>query len=41
MLKLIDVLDPKNEPGRLTIITRMGVDKIADKLPPLAQAVRR
>lgn len=36
---LIDALDPGNEPGRITLITRMGVDKTRDKLPGLIRAV--
>ncbi|MDX2377158.1 3-deoxy-7-phosphoheptulonate synthase class II [Microbacterium sp. LRZ72] len=39
-LELIDKLDPKREPGRLTFITRMGAGKIRDALPPLLEAVR-
>ncbi len=41
VLRLIDKLNPKNEPGRLTLITRMGADKVAAKLPPLIRTVRR
>jgi len=41
MLKLIDILNPANEPGRLTIIARMGADKVAEGLPPLVRAVER
>src|SRR6202035_3734870 len=41
LLRLIDKLTPQNEPGRLTLITRMGADKVADKLPPLIRAVKR
>ncbi len=41
LLKLIDILNPANEPGRLTIITRFGADKAADGLPPLIRAVQR
>ena len=33
LLKLIDVLNPDNEPGRLTLINRFGSDKVADHLP--------
>ena len=33
LLKLIDILDPDNEPGRLTLICRVGADKAADLLP--------
>ena len=38
--KLIDVLDPDREPGRLTFITRMGAGTIRDALPPLLEAVK-
>jgi 3-deoxy-7-phosphoheptulonate synthase len=41
LLRLIDRLNPDNEAGRLTLITRMGADKVADKLPPLIRAVKR
>ncbi len=33
LLKLIDVLNPENEPGRLTLIDRFGADKVGDHLP--------
>ena len=38
--KLIDILDPTREPGRLTFITRMGAGVIRDALPPLLEVVR-
>ena len=41
LLPLIDALDPRAEPGRLTLIHRMGQAKIADALPPLLDAVKR
>ena len=41
LLKLIDILDPDNEPGRLTLICRVGADKVADLLPALVRAVKR
>jgi len=41
MERLIDVLDPDREPGRLTFITRMGAGKIRDALPPLLEAIQR
>ena len=41
LLKLIDVLNPDNEPGRLTLIGRFGSDKVADYLPQLIRAVKR
>jgi len=41
LLALIDVLNPDDEPGRLTLIHRMGNAKIASALPPLLEAVER
>ena len=41
LLRLIDILNPDNEPGRLTLINRFGVDKVGDHLPPLVRAVKR
>jgi 3-deoxy-7-phosphoheptulonate synthase len=40
LLKLIDVLNPDNEAGRLTLISRMGSAKIGELLPPLLRAVK-
>ena len=39
VLALIKALDPDGEPGRLTLITRMGAGRIRQALPPLAEAV--
>ena len=41
LLRLIDALNPDNEPGRLTLITRMGADNLAEKLPALIRAVQK
>ncbi len=41
LIKLIDVLNPDDEPGRLTLICRFGSDKAADALPKLVRAVKR
>ncbi len=41
LLRLIDVLNPDNEPGRLTLINRFGSDKIGDHLPQSIRAVQR
>jgi 3-deoxy-7-phosphoheptulonate synthase len=40
-LRLIDTLNPANEPGRIVLIVRMGAEKVAEKLPPLVRAVKR
>lgn len=41
LLRLIDVLNPDNIPGRLTLIARMGADKVRNGLPPLLKAVQK
>jgi len=41
VMRLIDILNPENEAGRLTLIVRMGHDKVADQLPGLIRAVQR
>lgn len=41
LLRLIDVLNPDDEPGRLSFIHRMGATQIAERLPPLLEAVKR
>ena len=41
LLRLIDVLNPEDEPGRLSFIHRMGAAQIATKLPPLLEAIAR
>ncbi|HEY9522747.1 MAG TPA: 3-deoxy-7-phosphoheptulonate synthase class II [Thermopolyspora sp.] len=38
-LALIERLNPENEPGRLTFITRMGATRVRDALPPLVEKV--
>ncbi|WP_432468827.1 class II 3-deoxy-7-phosphoheptulonate synthase [Agarivorans sp. Z349TD_8] len=41
LLRIIDIINPENEAGRLNLIVRMGADKVADHLPGLIQAVER
>jgi 3-deoxy-7-phosphoheptulonate synthase len=41
LLDLIKILNPEDEPGRLTLIHRFGHTRIATDLPPLLEAVRR
>ncbi len=41
LLRLIEILNPNNEAGRLTLIIRMGADNIAAKLPSLIRQVQR
>ncbi len=40
LLELCEILNPDRIPGRLTLISRMGADKVSDVLPPLLAAVR-
>ena len=40
LLRLLDILNPDNEPGRINIIARMGADKISEHLPALVRAVK-
>ena len=40
-LAMIAKLNPENEPGRLTFITRMGAGLIREKLPALVEAVTK
>jgi 3-deoxy-7-phosphoheptulonate synthase len=40
LIRLIDILNPENEPGRLNLIVRMGADNIAEHFPALLQRVK-
>ena len=40
LIRLIDALNPNNDPGRLTLITRMGADKLEANLPRLLRRVK-
>jgi 3-deoxy-7-phosphoheptulonate synthase len=41
LVRLIDILNPRNEPGRLTLICRFGADKVEQHLPALIRAVQK
>jgi 3-deoxy-7-phosphoheptulonate synthase len=41
LLRLLDVLNPANEPGRMTLISRMGHEKVYEGLPKLVRAIER
>ncbi|MEO1198423.1 MAG: 3-deoxy-7-phosphoheptulonate synthase class II [Pseudomonadota bacterium] len=41
LIRLIDILNPTNEAGRLTLICRFGADKAGEHLPALIRAVER
>ena len=40
LLRLAATLNPANEPGRLTLISRMGADNVERKLAPLVRALQ-
>lgn len=40
LLRLLDILNPWNEPGRITLISRMGSDKVDGHLPTLIRSVK-
>ncbi len=40
LLRLIETLNPADEPGRITLISRMGAEKVLTALPPLLRAVQ-
>lgn len=40
LIRLIDVLNPENIPGRLTLIARMGQGNVEEKLTPLVRRVK-
>ena len=41
LLKMLDTLNPGREPGRMTLITRFGHEKVEAGLPKLVRAVKR
>src|SRR5690554_2753649 len=41
LIRLIDVLNPDNEPGRITLIARMGAEKVQEHLPQLVRRVKQ
>ncbi len=41
LLQLIDILNPHDEPGRLSLIVRQGAEKVLANLPALARAVKK
>ncbi len=41
IVRLIEALNPSDEPGKIVIITRMGAGKVGDRLPGLLSAVKK
>ncbi len=41
LLRLLDILNPGDEAGRMTLITRMGAERVRTHLAPLLRAVQR
>ncbi|KAK4783401.1 hypothetical protein SAY86_007775 [Trapa natans] len=40
LVNIVEILNPQNKPGRITIIVRMGAENMRVKLPHLIRAVR-
>jgi len=40
LLRLLDILNPRNEAGRMTLISRMGANGVGEHLPTLIRAVQ-
>lgn len=40
LLKLLDILNPNNEPGRISLISRMGAAKVRDYFPKIVQGIK-
>ena len=41
LLRVLDIVNPHNTPGRVTLITRMGAETLASRLPDLIRALQR
>ena len=41
LIKLCNILNPENEPGRLTLISRFGADNVEKYLPKLMRAIKK
>ncbi|MBV9656055.1 MAG: 3-deoxy-7-phosphoheptulonate synthase class II [Acetobacteraceae bacterium] len=41
LIRLCDILNPANEAGRLTLVSRMGANRVRESLAPLIRAVQR
>ena len=41
LLRMIDILNPKDKPGKITLITRFGYNKVQDFLPKLIRSIEK
>ena len=41
VLRLVEILSPGDDPGRITLVTRFGADRVHECLPPLIRAIER
>lgn len=41
LLQLLDILNPDNEPGRVTLITRVGAGKVQEHLPRMIETIQK
>jgi 3-deoxy-7-phosphoheptulonate synthase len=41
VVRLVETLNPEDEPGKVVLITRMGASRVGECLPPLVESMRR
>lgn len=41
LIRILDILNPENIPGKVTLITRMGAEKVESLLPPILATVKK
>ena len=41
LIKLCNILNPENEPGRMTLISRFGADNVEKYLPKLIKGIKK
>lgn len=41
LVRLLEVLNPDNEPGRITLVTRTGLENVRDALPRIIRTVKK
>lgn len=41
LVELLDIINPENEPGKVTLVVRMGAKKIRQHLPALIEGIKK
>ena len=41
LIKLCNIINPNNEPGKITLISRFGANKVEDYLPKLIKGIKK